>query len=184
MSFDEGALLEPLSVGVHACRRAGVTIGKTVLVCGAGKSPECHFFLDNVCLLNSLGPIGLVNLLTAKVMGASRVCVTGICPAVDLSHVKCPYCGHVIDVDANRLARAKEMGADYTVLVNTKLGSETFAQEIVKSMGCMPDIAIECSGAESSVQSAIYVISLFRLSLVVQHAVFFHLVSLIRVYCK
>ena len=42
VSFEEGALLEPLSVGVHACRRAGVTMGDTVLVCGAGKFREKH----------------------------------------------------------------------------------------------------------------------------------------------
>merc|ERR1712073_279862 len=54
VSLEEGALMEPLAVGVHACRRAGVCIGKRVLICGAG-------------------PIGLVNLLTAKAMGASEV---------------------------------------------------------------------------------------------------------------
>lgn len=58
VSTEEGALLEPLSVGVHACRRAGVTVGKQVLICGAG-------------------PIGLVCLLTAKAMGASSVTITG-----------------------------------------------------------------------------------------------------------
>ncbi len=58
MTFEEGALLEPLSVGVHACRRAGVSLGHKVLVCGAG-------------------PIGLVNLLTAKAMGAAEVIITG-----------------------------------------------------------------------------------------------------------
>jgi len=58
VSFEEGALLEPLSVGVHACRRAGVTVGQNVLVCGAG-------------------PIGLVTLLTAKAMGAAKVIVIG-----------------------------------------------------------------------------------------------------------
>ena len=51
--------MEPLSVGVHACRRAGVTLGKNVLICGAG-------------------PIGLVNLLTAYAMGASEVVITDI----------------------------------------------------------------------------------------------------------
>ena len=58
MTMDEGALLEPLSVGVHACRRAGVSLGHNVLICGAG-------------------PIGLVNLLVAKCMGASKVILTG-----------------------------------------------------------------------------------------------------------
>merc|ERR1711887_24337 len=36
MSLEEGALMEPLAVGVHACRRAGVSLGKRVLICGAG----------------------------------------------------------------------------------------------------------------------------------------------------
>ena len=57
--MEEGALLEPLSVGVHACRRAGVTIGHKVLICGAG-------------------PIGLVCLITAKAMGAAEVAITGM----------------------------------------------------------------------------------------------------------
>ncbi|CAH1407006.1 unnamed protein product [Nezara viridula] len=57
VSLDEGALLEPLSVGVHACSRAGVTLGSTVLVLGAG-------------------PIGLVTTLVAKYMGAkSLICL-------------------------------------------------------------------------------------------------------------
>jgi len=58
VTFEEGALLEPLSVGVHACRRAAVTVGQNVLVCGAG-------------------PIGLVSLLTAKAMGAANIIVVG-----------------------------------------------------------------------------------------------------------
>lgn len=51
-------MLEPLSVGVHACRRAGVGLGTTVLICGAG-------------------PIGLVSLIVAKSMGASKVVIVG-----------------------------------------------------------------------------------------------------------
>ena len=59
VSYDEGALLEPLAVGVHACRRAGVTLNSKVLICGAGT-------------------IGLVCLLTAKASGASEIVVTGM----------------------------------------------------------------------------------------------------------
>ncbi|XP_003388020.1 PREDICTED: sorbitol dehydrogenase-like [Amphimedon queenslandica] len=59
VSFDEGALLEPLSVGVHACQRAGIGLGSKVLVCGAG-------------------PIGLVCLLTAKACGASDIVITDL----------------------------------------------------------------------------------------------------------
>lgn len=59
VTMEEGALLEPLSVGVHACRRAGVGLGSEVLILGAG-------------------PIGLVTLITAKSMGAGKVVVTDL----------------------------------------------------------------------------------------------------------
>jgi L-iditol 2-dehydrogenase len=60
VSLEEGALLEPLSVGVHACKRGGIGIDSKVLILGAG-------------------PIGLVTLLVAKAMGASKVVITGMC---------------------------------------------------------------------------------------------------------
>lgn len=56
--MEEGALLEPLSVGVHACRRGGLSAGDSVLVLGAG-------------------PIGLLTMMTAKAMGANKVIITG-----------------------------------------------------------------------------------------------------------
>ncbi|XP_071539091.1 sorbitol dehydrogenase-like isoform X1 [Panulirus ornatus] len=115
VSLEEGAILEPLSVGVHACRRAGVTIGSSVLICGAG-------------------PIGLVNVLTAKAMGASKVCIT--------------------DIAENRLQIAKQIGADYTVLIKSD-EAEALAKHIKKEMGGMPDITIECSGAEPSIRLGI-----------------------------
>lgn len=59
VTLEEGALMEPLSVGVHACKRAGIRIGSKVLILGAG-------------------PIGLVTLLVAKAMGASKVIITGM----------------------------------------------------------------------------------------------------------
>lgn len=36
LSYDTGALIEPLSVATHAVRRAGITLGETVLIIGAG----------------------------------------------------------------------------------------------------------------------------------------------------
>ncbi|XP_013412415.1 sorbitol dehydrogenase [Lingula anatina] len=62
VSQEEGALLEPFSVGLHACRRAGIQPGSSVLISGAG-------------------PIGLMSLVSAKAMGASDVCVTDISSA-------------------------------------------------------------------------------------------------------
>jgi len=59
VSYDEGALCEPLSVGIHACSRAGVKLGSHVLITGAG-------------------PIGLVCLLTAIACGASEIVLVDV----------------------------------------------------------------------------------------------------------
>jgi L-iditol 2-dehydrogenase len=59
VSDDAAALLEPLSVGVWACRRGQVTAGSSVLVTGAG-------------------PIGLVCAQAAKSFGATRVWVSDV----------------------------------------------------------------------------------------------------------
>jgi len=59
VTYEEGAILEPLSVAVHACKRGNVSAGQKVLICGAG-------------------PIGLVTLLTAKSFGADMVAITDI----------------------------------------------------------------------------------------------------------
>jgi len=62
MSDDAAALLEPLSVGVWACRKGGVTAGTRVLITGAG-------------------PIGLVAVQTARAFGATEVVVSDVNPA-------------------------------------------------------------------------------------------------------
>lgn len=61
ISDDAAALLEPLSVGVWACRRAQLAPGQTVLVTGAG-------------------PIGLIAAQTARAYGADAVTVTDVNP--------------------------------------------------------------------------------------------------------
>ena len=62
ISDDAAALLEPLSVGVWAARKARVTAGSRVLVTGAG-------------------PIGLVALQVALAFGATQVVVSDVNPS-------------------------------------------------------------------------------------------------------
>lgn len=62
VSTTAGALCEPLSVGIHACRRGDVGTGDTVLVAGAG-------------------PIGLLTMAAAVAAGATDVIVTDVVPA-------------------------------------------------------------------------------------------------------
>jgi len=61
VSFEEGAMCEPLSVGIHAVRRAGVGLGDSVLITGAGT-------------------IGLVTLMAALAAGATMAIITDIQP--------------------------------------------------------------------------------------------------------
>lgn len=117
VTFEEGALIEPLSVGIHACRRGGVRLGSTVLICGAG-------------------PIGLVTLLAAKAMGASQVIITDLSP--------------------DRLSKAKELGADFQLTVKRADSPQQLAKSVEDMLGAQADVTIECTGAESCVQTAIY----------------------------
>lgn len=59
VSTKEGALVEPLSVGLHACKQGNVGLGDSVVILGSG------------CM-------GLVTLLSAKAAGASNVIVVDI----------------------------------------------------------------------------------------------------------
>ena len=59
VSDEAGALMEPLSVGIWACRKAGVAPGDRVLITGAG-------------------PIGLLALQCARAFGATEVTITDV----------------------------------------------------------------------------------------------------------
>jgi L-iditol 2-dehydrogenase len=61
MSYEEGALIEPLSVGLWGCHRAGLKPGDRVLVTGAG-------------------PVGLLAAEAAQALGASGVTLSDIVP--------------------------------------------------------------------------------------------------------
>lgn len=59
MSFDQGAMIEPLAVAVHAVRKAGAIVGKNIAVIGAG-------------------PIGILVAQAAKGLGAKSVLITDV----------------------------------------------------------------------------------------------------------
>jgi L-iditol 2-dehydrogenase len=107
ISDNAAALLEPLSVGIWACRKGGVAAGSRVLITGAG-------------------PIGLVATQTALAFGATEVTVS--------------------DVNATRLALAKELGA--TTVIDPR------AREVTR-LDRPPQILLECSGHAAAANAAI-----------------------------
>lgn len=77
MSFEEGAMIEPLAVAVHGVKQVGDVRGMNIVVIGAG-------------------PIGNLVAQTAKGMGAAKVMITDVS---DLRLEKAKECG--IDVCVN-----------------------------------------------------------------------------------
>ncbi len=71
MSLDEGAMIEPLAVAVHAIRRAGDVAGQKIAVLGAG-------------------PIGILVAQAAKGLGAQSVLITDVS---DVRLEKAKECG-------------------------------------------------------------------------------------------
>lgn len=59
VSFEQGALLEPLAVGIHAVRLSDVKMGKTVVILGSG-------------------PIGISLLIGCRLSGAQTVIMTDV----------------------------------------------------------------------------------------------------------
>lgn len=100
VSCKAGALVEPLCVGMHACKQGGVTLGQSVVILGAG------------C-------IGLVTLLSAKALGASNVIVVDLFEK-RLDFAKKLGANHVIDasredVFARMEALLGKRGADVVI---------------------------------------------------------------------
>lgn len=118
MSYENGSLLEPLSVALAGIQRAKITLGDPVLICGAG-------------------PIGLISMICAQAAGA--------CPLV------------VTDIDEGRLKFAKEVCPSVVTHKVERMTPEEAGKAIVRSFGGIePALALECTGVESSIASAIW----------------------------
>ncbi|MCL2287541.1 MAG: alcohol dehydrogenase catalytic domain-containing protein [Firmicutes bacterium] len=86
MTLVEGAMIEPLAVGVHAVNQAGGVEGKNIIVLGAG-------------------PIGNLLAQAAKGLGAAKVMITDIS---DFRLTKAAECG--IDICVN--TKEKDLGQE------------------------------------------------------------------------
>ncbi len=99
MSFDEGAMVEPLAVAVHALSRGGDIKGKKILVLGAG-------------------PIGNLVAQAAKGMGANAVIITDLSEyRLDIAR-KCgiDYCVNIREQDLEEVI-IEQFGPDRADLI-------------------------------------------------------------------
>ncbi|PFH51769.1 hypothetical protein AMATHDRAFT_46756 [Amanita thiersii Skay4041] len=118
VSFEEGALCEPLAVALAGIERSALRLGDPVLICGAG-------------------PIGLVTLLSARAGGAEPIIIT--------------------DLFQNRLDFAKSLVPGvHTILIDHGSTPKQSAELIKNAAGVPIRLALDCTGVESSVHTAIY----------------------------
>lgn len=78
LSYEEAALVEPFSVGIHAANRTGLQPGSTVAIMG-------------------MGPVGLMAVAAAKAYGAAKIIVTDLEP-LRLEAAKQMGATHIINI--------------------------------------------------------------------------------------
>ncbi len=111
VSTKEGALVEPLAVGIHAAKQGGVSLGDSVVILGAG------------C-------IGLVTLLACKAFGAANLIVVDVIPK-RLELAKKLGATHTINAaqcDSRKEIESLTQGAGADVVIETAGTSATYAQ--------------------------------------------------------
>lgn len=120
VSYQQAALIEPLSVALHAVRRAGIHTGQSVLVVGAG-------------------PIGLLCAIVARVSGASTIGIVDVQQSrLDFAMTH-GYADYVAQVPM--ISHEGENNADFAARV---------AKDIVSAHPSFTpaDVALECTGVE------------------------------------
>lgn len=114
LSFEEGAMIEPLAVAVHAVRRFGEVEGKKVAVLGAG-------------------PIGNLVAQSAKALGADTVMVTDVS---DYRLEMAKRCGADVTVNTARedfgQAMVRCMGPDKADVIYDCAGSNVTMNQAIR----------------------------------------------------
>ncbi|KAF8649174.1 hypothetical protein AX16_005972 [Volvariella volvacea WC 439] len=129
-SFEQAALAEPLSVLIHASRRAGLAQGQTVLVFG-------------------VGAIGLLACALAKSMGASRIV------AIDINQARLAFAEQHGFASKTFCLPPLEKGlTSEEQLRRVKDTIQNILTESSEPDGF--DVVFECTGAESAIQMSVY----------------------------
>jgi L-iditol 2-dehydrogenase len=113
LPYELAALIEPVSIAVHAVAITPVKLGDTAIVVGTGM-------------------IGLLTLQAVRLAGATRVIA--------------------VDLDDNKLAVARSLGADVTLNPKT---DDVKARVAELTGGHGAAVALECVGATSPIKTAI-----------------------------
>lgn len=132
LTYAQGALLEPLSVVLHAISSCGLSLGRPAMICGAG-------------------PIGLIALAAARASGAHPLVITDVEPR-RLAFAKrfVPSCEtYLVRRDLDAQGNAENIRELFGVGRRNSGG-------VSENEYCAPSTILECTGVESSVVTATY----------------------------
>ncbi|KAI7899194.1 chaperonin 10-like protein [Cokeromyces recurvatus] len=128
VSFEEAALIEPLSVGIHATRRGEVKLGDRVFIFGAG-------------------PVGLLTAAAAKAAGAAHVTMADI-SASRLEFAKSYIADQVIHL-TNKKGESEDSNA-----FAFKEAQDILKRTGIQTC----HVVFDCTGVEVCVQMSIYLV--------------------------
>lgn len=126
VSYEEGAMVEPLSVAVHSVRKANIQAGQTVLITGAGA-------------------IGLLCASVAKVSGASRVAM------VDVDEARLDFARQQGLADSTLIMPFGPAEGETSTEMTARL-----AKDLVGELPGPPDVSFECTGVETCLNLCVH----------------------------
>ncbi len=137
LSYEQGALCEPLSVGVHALRRGGALPGTKLAILGAG-------------------PIGLMTLAAARAFGALAIAVTDLKPFnLDMARQMGVRCAGVNALSLNAAPLTRHAQTDHAIHVQRTDSPADTAAAICEALHGHPDVVVDACGFETSMQTAL-----------------------------
>lgn len=127
MSYENGSLLEPLSVALAAIERSNLRLGDPVVIAGAG-------------------PIGLVTLLCAQAAGATPIVIT------DIDTGRLEFAKSLVpSVRTYQVEMGKTPEESAEGMINALNDGAGSGPDALR-----PSLALECTGVESSVAASIW----------------------------
>jgi len=132
VSFEDGAMIEPLAVGIHSVSNLGA------------------FRANQSIVIFGCGPVGLLCMAVAKALGASRVV------AVDINPARLDFAKSYAATDVYLPPKFEE---GETKTAYSKRNGEKMKKDVgIEDRGSKAiDLVIDASGAEVSIQTALHV---------------------------
>lgn len=147
LSTRDGALLEPLAVGMHAANQGGVDVGDTVLISGAG---TIGLSILNACKAKGATKILVIEQSPARIQAAERM------GAIVIDFTKCDVVEKVMELTSG-------LGADVVIEASGNAKAFLLCPQLVRGGGTVVCVGLGPKPVvELDYQAAIYKEATFK----------------------